>query len=133
MSRLWSPTEWVAPLVPIASLAILPLGPLFFPRTYLIVLFTYFILFLYTQINHVRKFWLTSRKIKATIRKWNERFNHKKDDVMNSEEEKLHYLDDPHFYHAFILPNYCEHEDLLKDTIDRLASHRYFLIYLFIK
>ncbi|KAI7874340.1 glycosyl transferase family group 2-domain-containing protein [Mucor mucedo] len=127
MSRLWSPAEWVAPLVPIASLAILPLGPLFFPRTYLIVLFTYFILFLYTQINHVRKFWLTSRKIKATIRKWNRRLNNKKDDstTLDDVEEKLQYYEDPHYYHAFILPNYCEHEDLLKDTIDRLASHSF--------
>lgn len=126
MSRLYSPAEWVAPLVPIASLAILPLGPIFFPRTYLLVLFTYFVVFLYTQVNHVRKFWLTSRKIKSTIRKWNKRLGSKKqDDTLDDVEEKLQFYDDPHYYHAFILPNYCEPEDLLKDTIDRIASHRY--------
>lgn len=151
MSRLTSPSEWVAPLVPIASLAVLPLGPLFFPRTYLIVLFLYFTVFLYTQVNHVCKFFLTSRKIRQTIRKWNKRLDrqilldnvndNKKQDTelikkrvatMDSEdetlddiEEKLQYYQDTHYFHAFIVPNYCEPEGLLKDTIERIASHRY--------
>lgn len=136
MSRLCSPSEWVAPLVPIASLAILPLGPLFFPRTYLLVLFAYFTVFLYTQLNHVRKFWLTSRKIRMTIRKWNKRLGTyretsgtKKDDIeytdtLDEVEEKLQYYQDPHYFHAFIIPNYCEPEELLKDTIERIANHR---------
>jgi hypothetical protein len=139
MSRLYSPSEWVAPLVPIASLAVLPLGPLFFPRTYLLVLFTYFTLFLYTQVNHVFKFWSTSRKIRMTIRKWNRRLDRnrkttgsKKEDIeytkeeetLDDIEEKLHYYEDPQYFHVFIIPNYCEPEGLLKDTIERIASHR---------
>jgi hypothetical protein len=155
MSRLTSPSEWVAPLVPIASLAILPLGPLFFPRTYLVVLFLYFTVFLYTQVNHVCKFFLTSRKIRLTIRKWNKRLDrqilsdnkdsNKKQDTenikkrvaaMDSEdetlddiEEKLQYYQDTHYFHAFIVPNYCEPEGLLKDTIERIANHRYCTVY----
>lgn len=150
MSRLYSPSEWVAPLVPIASLAILPLGPLFFPRFYLLVLFTYFTVFLYTQVNHVCKFWLTSRKIRMTIRKWNKRLDKTKqlskreaeidkqwttassdgsssegEHTLDDVEEKLQYYEDPHYFHAFIIPNYCEPEGLLKDTIERIASHRY--------
>lgn len=134
MSRLYSPAEWVAPLVPIASLVILPLGPIFFPRTYLLILFAYFIIFLYTQVNHVIKFWSTSRKIKRTIREWNKRLGNtretsgnKKQDTeytLDDVEEKLQYYQDPHYYHAFIVPNYCEPEDLLKDTIERIACHR---------
>ncbi|GAA5807088.1 hypothetical protein MFLAVUS_000438 [Mucor flavus] len=134
MSRLYSPSEWVAPLVPIASLAVLPLGPLFFPRIYLLVLFTYFTVFLYTQLDHVRKFWLTSRKIRMTIGKWNKRLGNretsgtKKNDTEYTEtlddvEEKLQYYQDPHYFHTFIIPNYCEPEELLKDTIERIASH----------
>lgn len=143
MSRLLSPSEWVAPLVPIASLAVLPLGPLFFPRTYLVVLFLYFTVFLYTQVNHVCKFFLTSRKIRMTIRKWNKRLDktitggNKKqdteiirhsnsdDETLEDVEEKLQYYQDTHYFHAFIVPNYAESEGLLKDTIERIASHRY--------
>ncbi|CAO0797874.1 unnamed protein product [Mucor circinelloides] len=141
MSRLLSPSEWVAPLVPIASLAVLPLGPLFFPRTYLVVLFLYFTVFLYTQVNHVCKFFLTSRKIRMTIRKWNKRLDktitggNKKqdteiirhsnsdDETLEDVEEKLQYYQDTHYFHAFIVPNYAEPEGLLKDTIERIASH----------
>lgn len=137
MSRLYSPSEWVAPLVPIASLAILPLGPLFFPRIYLLVLFTYFTVFLYTQVNHVIKFLSTSRKIRRTIRQWNRKLikegGAKKQDIEEDEgiattlddiEEKLQYYSDPHYFHVFIVPNYSEPEGLLKDTIERIASHR---------
>jgi hypothetical protein len=140
MSRLYSPSEWVAPLVPIASLAILPLGPLFFPRIYLLVLFTYFTVFLYTQVNHVCKFWLTSRKIRRTVRKWNKRLEKKvvategnkkqdteylnNDTTLDDVEEKLQYYSDPHYFHVFIVPNYSEPEGLLKDTFERIASHR---------
>ncbi|KAI8976554.1 glycosyl transferase family group 2-domain-containing protein [Pilobolus umbonatus] len=109
MSRLSSPSEWVAPLVPIASLAVLPLGPIFFPRTYLIVLFMYFSVFLYSQMNHVCKFWMTSKKIQNTVKKKRE------------EDGEL----EPFYEHVFIIPNYCEPEELLKDTIHRIASHRY--------
>ncbi|KAI9472457.1 MAG: glycosyl transferase family group 2-domain-containing protein [Benjaminiella poitrasii] len=142
-SRLQSPAEWVAPLVPIASLAVLPLGPIFFPRFYLILLFFYFSIFLYSQANHVCKFFLTSRKIRLTVRKWNKRLDRTimstsannssikrriaatnlDDETLEDVEEKLHYFDDTHYFHAFILPNYCEPEDLLKDTIERLACH----------
>ncbi|KAG0180998.1 hypothetical protein DFQ28_008591 [Apophysomyces sp. BC1034] len=39
-------------------------------------------------------------------------------------EEKLQYYEDPSYFHAFIVPNYCEPEGLLKDTIERIANHR---------
>ncbi|OBZ88469.1 hypothetical protein A0J61_03492 [Choanephora cucurbitarum] len=147
MSRLYSPSEWVAPLVPLLSLAVLPLGPIFFPRLYLITLCIYFSVFLYTQVNHVCKFFMTSRKIRMTIRKWNKRLDKQiltnnddqkqeteklkkkiqstdsEDETLDDIEEKLHYYEDTHFFHAFILPNYCEPEDLLKDTIQRIAVH----------
>ncbi|KAI7898560.1 glycosyl transferase family group 2-domain-containing protein [Cokeromyces recurvatus] len=143
MTRLQSPSEWVAPLVPIASLAILPLGPIFFPRFYLLLLFLYFTIFLYSQVNHVCKFFLTSRRIRMTIRKWNKRLDttillannnnsnlknriattHLDDETLEDIEEKLHYFDDTCYFHAFILPNYCESEELLKDTIGRIACH----------
>ncbi|KAI8082760.1 glycosyl transferase family group 2-domain-containing protein [Halteromyces radiatus] len=149
MSRLHSPSEWVAPLVPLLSLLILPLGPLLFPRVYLFLLFTYFTVFLYTQVNHVCKFYMTSCKIQATISKWNrrsashhieqqpattsrngspnltrERNNNLALDDMDDIEQQLDLYEDPTYIHTFIIPNYCEPEGLLKDTIGRMANHR---------
>ncbi|KAJ8655307.1 hypothetical protein O0I10_008996 [Lichtheimia ornata] len=42
-------------------------------------------------------------------------------------EEKLYHDDNDtsSYIHAFIIPNYCEPEGLLCDTINRLASHRH--------
>ncbi|KAI7869712.1 hypothetical protein BDF14DRAFT_1779827 [Spinellus fusiger] len=133
MSHLSSPSEWVAPLVPLLSLAVLPLGPLFFPKAYLGLLFVYFTLFLYTQANHVCKFWITSRKIQATIRKWNAKQPRYKsthtiyeEGVSENEIEMEMALQSHlpfHYSYAFIVPNYCEPEGLLRDTIERIASH----------
>ncbi|KAI8974963.1 glycosyl transferase family group 2-domain-containing protein [Pilobolus umbonatus] len=136
MLRLSSPAEWVAPLTPLISLAILPLGPMFFPRAYVVFLFIYFTGFLYQQLNHVYKFYLTSNRIKQSIRRWNNLSKHitEKDEItkdpqpntrfiINMEEELV--FQEPRYTHAFVIPNYSEPEALLKDTIERLASHRY--------
>ncbi|EIE83143.1 hypothetical protein RO3G_07848 [Rhizopus delemar RA 99-880] len=42
---------------------------------------------------------------------------------MRCEEEGL-VVQDPHFIHTFIIPNYSEPEPLLRDTIGKLAVHR---------
>jgi hypothetical protein len=167
MSRLYSPSEWVAPLVPLLSLLVLPLGPLLFPKPYLFLLFAYFTVFLYTQVNHVCKFYMTSCKIRSTIARWNKRLaqqslqpssqqhhtsvtsrqgspnltrerNNNSNAITTTtstfgddhvqildEMERLESCDGPSFVHAFIIPNYCEPEGLLKDTIGRMANHRY--------
>lgn len=149
----------------IVSILLLPLGPLLIPRLYLIFLLIYFTCFLYTQINHVFKFWITASNIKKTIRRWNqlhdsfpassdnekngggnsassapasptptptrERYptpmndDDNDDERMNDMETSLKLYDDNHFVHAFIVPNYAEPEALLRDTIKRLANHRY--------
>jgi hypothetical protein len=70
-SLLNYPFELVAPMAAIVSILLLPLGPLLIPRFYLIFLLIYFTCFLYTQINHVFKFWITVSNIKKTIRNWN--------------------------------------------------------------
>lgn len=156
MSRLSSPAEWVAPLTPIISLALLPLGPIFFPRFYVIFLFVYFTGFLYQQVNHVCKFYLTSVRMRASITKWNslnrnkDRLNDKNQDdkakiamdtfqpnrsssntrerfvnIEEQESEEQLIYQEPQFIHTFVVPNYGEPEALLKDTIGRLAVHRY--------
>lgn len=86
MSRLSSPTEWVAPLTPIISLALLPLGPIFFPRFYVVFLFVYFTGFLYQQVNHVCKFYLSSVRIRASIQKWN-RLNRNKHHLNDKDQD----------------------------------------------
>ena len=156
MSRLSSPAEWVAPLTPIISLALLPLGPIFFPRFYVIFLFVYFTGFLYQQVNHVCKFYLTSVRMRASIAKWNnlnrnkDHLNDKDQDdkakiamdtfqpnrssnntrerfvnIEDQESEEQLIYQEPQFIHTFVIPNYGEPEALLKDTIGRLAVHRY--------
>lgn len=77
-----------------------------------------------------------------TIRKWNKRLDktimggskkqdteiikhsNSDDETLEDVEEKLQYYQDMHYFHVFIVPNYAEPEDLLKDTIERIASHR---------
>ncbi|KAI9029757.1 hypothetical protein CLU79DRAFT_884656 [Phycomyces nitens] len=119
MSHLLNPSEWVAPLVPLSALAILPLGPIFFPRAYLVFLFVYFTVFLYTQVNHVCKFWLTSRKITNTVRR-----NVRRSKGTNTHSQLEEVTGDRlHYFYAFIIPNYCEPEGLLRNTIAKLASH----------
>jgi hypothetical protein len=153
MSRLSSPAEWVAPLTPIISLVLLLLGPILFPRFYVLFLFIYFTAFLYQQVNHVIKFYLSSVKIRANINKWNQlnRNDKSQDDKakiqldtfssnarerhvvqIEEDEEKLEQgqpmitqvLEPANYIHTFVIPNYGEPEALLKDSIGRLAAHR---------
>jgi hypothetical protein len=139
--------ELVAPGVAITALLLLPLGPILIPRFYLLFLFVYFTFFLYTQINHVFKFFITTKKIIHNIRTWN---LHQKvsspntfstssgsaspltarermvadENNLNDVEASLKIYEDSHYIHTFIIPNYCEPEALLRDTIKRLANHR---------
>lgn len=141
--------ELVAPGVAITALLLLPLGPILVPRFYLIFLFVYFTLFLYTQINHVFKFFATTKNIIINIRRWN---LHEKvhtpdscstnsgtntpqgtrgryvsainEDALGDVEASLKIYEDSSYVHTFIIPNYSEPEALLRDTIKRLANHR---------
>ncbi|KAG2206766.1 hypothetical protein INT47_003708 [Mucor saturninus] len=140
MSRLSSPAEWVAPLTPIISVLLLPLGPLFFPKAYVAILFVYFTGFLYQQVNHVCKFYLSSVKIKANVDKWNALNRNDKteeDKAKIASETPLHnrsntfveveeplVIQETKYIHTFVIPNYSEPEALLKDTIGKLAAHR---------
>lgn len=144
MSHLLSPAEWVAPVVSLASLAILPAGPILFPRAYMVLLFVYFSVFLYTQVNHMCKFFLMARRLCSTINKTIQETPSLLPDANSTSrvdspssctrerstaidiEEKLYHDDNEtgSYIHAFIIPNYCEPEGLLCDTINRLASHR---------
>ncbi|CAO3671859.1 unnamed protein product [Umbelopsis ramanniana] len=149
MSKVLLPSlcELVAPGVAITALLLLPLGPILIPRFYLIFLFAYFTFFLYTQINHVFKFFITTNKIINNVRTWN---RHQKvnspdnfstssgssspltarerivadDNNLDDVEASLKIYEDSQYVHAFIIPNYCEPEALLRDTIKRLANHR---------
>ncbi|GAN11727.1 conserved hypothetical protein [Mucor ambiguus] len=142
------PFELVAPMAAIGSVLLLPLGPLLIPRTYIVFLLVYFTIFLYTQVNHVFKFYTTATKMTKAIRDWNQRSNKnnatEKIDTTTASppsptttreritsveeleemETSLNPYDDSHFIHAFIVPNYAEPEALLRDTIKRLANHK---------
>ncbi|KAK4510913.1 Glyco_trans_2-like domain-containing protein [Mucor velutinosus] len=142
------PFELVAPMTAIGSVLLLPLGPLLIPRTYIVFLLVYFTIFLYTQVNHVFKFYTTATKMTKAIREWNQRSNKNnatekidsttasppsptttRERIISVEElvemeTSLNPYDDSHFIHAFIVPNYAEPEALLRDTIKRLANHK---------
>ncbi len=146
-SLLNYPFELVAPMAAIASILLLPLGPLLIPKFYIVFLLIYFTVFLYTQVNHLFKFYLTANKMKKNIRNWNQRSTFEEDEktstmnmsTKNSTRERITSIDDEelenmesslklyedsHFVHAFIVPNYAEPEALLRDTIKRLANHK---------
>jgi hypothetical protein len=140
--------ELVAPGVAITALLLLPLGPILIPRFYLIFLIVYFTFFLYTQINHVFKFFITTKNIITNIRRWNlhekvnasdscsansgtntpqgtrERSRAVNEETFGDVEASLKIYEDSSYVHTFIIPNYCEPEALLRDTIKRLANHR---------
>lgn len=138
------PFELVAPMAAIGSILLLPLGPLLIPRAYIVFLLIYFTIFLYTQVNHLFKFYITSTKMIKTIRTWNQRTPttptspttekavtspHTRERITSVEElddmeTALNPIDESHFVHAFIVPNYAEPEALLRDTIKRLANHK---------
>ncbi|CAO3651261.1 unnamed protein product [Mucor fragilis] len=142
------PFELVAPMAAIGSVLLLPLGPLLIPRTYIVFLLVYFTIFLYTQVNHVFKFYATATKMTKAIRDWNQRStkNNATEKIdsttasppsptttreritsveeLEEMETSLNPYDDSHFIHAFIVPNYAEPEALLRDTIKRLANHK---------
>lgn len=134
-SLLNYPFELVAPMAAIGSVLLLPLGPLLIPRTYIWFLLVYFTLFLYTQVSHVFKFYLTATKMTKNIRAWNQRLTSDEemitkpreridDQDLDDMETSLQLYEDNHFIHAFIVPNYAEPEALLRDTIKRLANHK---------
>ncbi|KAI9322314.1 hypothetical protein BX666DRAFT_1893711 [Dichotomocladium elegans] len=144
MMLLHYPFELVAPMVAISSILLLLLGPLLIPRLYLVFLLVYFTGFLYSQINHVFKFWITASTMKKKIRAWNanstqqQRITANPSEKLNSpvtrhsalvDDERLDELEamqpevSSELIHAFIVPNYAEPEGLLRDTIKRLANH----------
>ncbi|KAL1922678.1 uncharacterized protein VTP21DRAFT_10217 [Calcarisporiella thermophila] len=136
--------DLIAPVAVLVTVTFLPLGPLFFPRFYLLFLLTYFSLFFYASCTHFYKLFITTRNIKRNIRQWNEinrregtanaatsatpasptptRVSFAYDDQQL--ESALKPFDENQYVHAFIIPNYSEPEALLRDTIKRLAAHR---------
>ncbi|KAI8879450.1 hypothetical protein K501DRAFT_193579 [Backusella circina FSU 941] len=108
----------------LGSILLLPLGPLLIPRFYLVFLLVYFTCFLYTQVNHVFKFYITASKMERVVRQWNQTQQQQHDDEGLADMENAPLYHDSSFIHAFIVPNYAEPEALLRDTIKRLANHK---------
>jgi uncharacterized membrane protein len=107
------PFEYVALIVCISAILMIPLGPLLFPHFWILLLSAYFLTFLGTQFNHLYTFWLTYNKIKDTI---------SPDDKLDDVEKT--FINETDLIHAFVIPNYSEPEALLRDTIGRIALHR---------
>ncbi|RUP44072.1 glycosyl transferase family group 2-domain-containing protein [Jimgerdemannia flammicorona] len=146
MNVLHHPFDLIAPTAAIGAILLMPLGPLLIPRTYLIFLFFYFTTYLYLSINHFFKFCITARKVMNNARRWHAtqqrtvsadtntnsatnsptptRTSYTTLSEFDDVEASLKLYEDPHWIHAFIIPNYAEPEALLRDTIKRLASHR---------
>lgn len=154
MNVLHHPFELVAPTAAIGAILLMPLGPLLIPRTYMIFLFVYFTTYLYLSINHFFKFCISARKIKHNIRQWNlaqrtsladsnasslansplptpTRVSYPPLSDIEDVEASLKLYEDSHWINSFIIPNYAEPELLLRDTIKRLANHRYDIMVIF--
>ncbi|KAI8979222.1 hypothetical protein BDF20DRAFT_819754 [Mycotypha africana] len=100
--------EYIAPIICIGSIVLMPLGPLFFPRIWILSLAFYFAIFLSTQCNHLLTFHKTAQRIKETI----------------VQHRKRAAFENDYLIHAFVIPNYSEPEVLIKDTIRRIALHK---------
>jgi hypothetical protein len=128
--------EYIAPSVCIGAIVMIPLGPLYLPRFWILFLSAYFVFFLGTQLNHLVKFWMTSQGLKRTIIEHNRKLNAEKDveannyvaakdsDLKNMESSLVDTFDENYFVHAIVVPNYAEPEALIRDTIGRVAIHK---------
>ncbi|GAA5811814.1 hypothetical protein MFLAVUS_005259 [Mucor flavus] len=108
------PFEYVAPAICIASVIMIPLGPLLVPRLWILSLSSYFFVFLITQLNRLVKFWKTAKNIKKTISQ-----NNTVAELKDMESILVYDL-----VHAIVVPNYAEPEALIRDTIQRIAVHK---------
>lgn len=108
------PFEYVAPAICIASVIMIPLGPLLVPRLWILSLSSYFFIFLGTQLNRLVKFWMTAKNIKKTISQ-----NNAVAELKDMESMLVYDL-----VHAIVVPNYAEPEALIRDTIQRIAVHK---------
>lgn len=112
------PFEYVAPFVCIGVVISMLLGPIYFPRLWILFLSGYFMILFGTQLNHLIQFYKTSNNIKRTIKQGkNVSTNH-----ITTEMESCLAPDD--LVHAIVVPNYAEPEALIKDTINRIAIHK---------
>lgn len=112
------PFEYVAPSVCIGVVISMALGPMYFPRVWILFLAGYFMIIFGTQVNHLFQFYDTSSKIKRTIH----RDQNGATDHIITEMESCLASDD--LVHAIVVPNYAEPEALIKDTINRIAVHK---------
>ncbi|KAI8047891.1 hypothetical protein BDF21DRAFT_498807 [Thamnidium elegans] len=108
------PFEYVAPTICITSIILIPLGPLLIPRLWILLLSSYFFIFLSTQLNRLLKFWMTANNIKKTISQ-----NNTTAELKDIESILVYDL-----VHAIVVPNYAEPEALIRDTIQRIAVHK---------
>jgi len=131
------PFEFIAPVVCIGSFLLMPLGPIFLPRFWILFMAGYFLVFLGTQINHLAKFYMTAQQMKKTINEYNAKLksqDHEKlncvivatdSDLTDMESSLVNTYDNDFLVHAFVIPNYAEPEALMRDTIGRIAVHKY--------
>ncbi|KAI9474072.1 MAG: hypothetical protein EXX96DRAFT_580489 [Benjaminiella poitrasii] len=132
------PFEYIAPIVCIGSFILMPLGPLYLPRFWILFMASYFAIFLGTQINHLIKFHRTARSMIKTITDYNRALN-----MESKTDEKQDYVvtdndlkdmeaaalvnsstDNSFLIHAIVIPNYSEPEALIRDTISHVALHK---------
>lgn len=129
------PFDYIAPVVCIGSFLLMPLGPIFLPRFWILCLFGYFLIFLGTQFNHLAKFYMTAQSMKKTINAYNAKLkteNEEKsdytvatdNDLSDMESSLVNTYDSDFLVHAFVIPNYAEPEALMRDTIGRIAIHK---------
>lgn len=130
------PFEFIAPIICIGSFLLMPLGPVFLPRFWILCMSGYFLIFLGTQFNHLAKFYMTAQSMKKTINGYNAKQNSQDEDektnypiatdndLADMESSLVNTYDSDFLVHAFVIPNYAEPEALMRDTIGRIAIHK---------
>lgn len=97
--------DMVVPTAAFGAVALCFLGPLIFPKAYLLFLLSYFCMFFYFSCAQLYRFRKSSQKIIHNI-----------SNPINAHISHVH---------VFIIPNYAEPLPLLRKTIDRLAGHTF--------
>ncbi|KAI9206887.1 uncharacterized protein BJ171DRAFT_308166 [Polychytrium aggregatum] len=109
-----------APGVCVSVILSLFLGPLYFPKAYLIFLAVYLSLFLALGMTHVVKYRLTAQRMIQNIHAYYSSVDAAEPTLSGSLSAKS----GSGHTHVFVIPNYSEPYSLLQKTIGRLASHR---------
>jgi hypothetical protein len=104
--------DFALPATAVSAIMLLFVGPMYIPKLYLFFLIGYFISFVTLSLTHCYKWSKSAAAIERTI--------------LKAQDQESHALlsATASYLHIFVIPNYEEPIELLRNTINRLAQHK---------